>query len=128
MATRQERDFTCIIDDRILHERFTAKVTVSRRNHARKSLQPGKIDRADIYITPVSGQTAAAKVHSHFVLYDFMGRGLYIVRDQKNNDEHRLPCTIWDLGHSFGNQVMQALEDLACATFCCTCWSSRPAC
>ena len=107
-----QRAFTCVIDDRFLHERFSAAVVVRKRLPIRKSLQPNLIDLADVFITPVSGQPAV-KVHHHFVLYDFTGHGLYIVRDANNADEHRIPCTTWDLGNSFGLQVMKALGELS---------------
>jgi hypothetical protein len=110
--TGDQRDFTCVIDDRLLRERFSANVTVRKKFPIRKSLQPGQIDLADVFITPVSGQPTF-KVHHHFVIYDFTGRGLYIVRDTNDKDEHRLPFTVWDLGNSFGTQVMKALGDLA---------------
>ena len=51
-----QRDFTCVIDDRLLHELFSATVTVRKTQPIRRSLQQGKIDLADVFITPVSGQ------------------------------------------------------------------------
>jgi hypothetical protein len=110
--SRYQRDFTCVIQDHLLCECFSAKVTVRKTVPIRVSLQPGQIDLADVFITPVSGQPTF-KVHHHFVIYDFSGRGCYIVRDTQDRDEHRLSCTVWDLGNSFGIQVMKALRDLA---------------
>ncbi|MGB7760017.1 MAG: hypothetical protein WBL61_09320 [Bryobacteraceae bacterium] len=107
-----EREFSCVIEDHILHERFSANVKVKKRIPVRRSLQKGRIDLADVFIWPVSGQPTV-KVHHHFVVYDLTGQGLYIVRDRKDKDEHKLPCTIWDLGQSFGRQVTAALKDLA---------------
>jgi hypothetical protein len=106
-----QRDFTCVINDRFLHERFSANVIVRKMLPIRKSLQSNLIDLADVFITPISGQPTF-KVHHHFVIYDMTGHGLYIVRDRNNEDEHRIPCTIWDLGNSFAIQVMKALVDL----------------
>ncbi len=85
---------------------------VKKRVPIRKSLQSGKIDLADVFIWPVSGQPTF-KVHHHFVVYDFTGQGLYIVRDQKDRDEYKIPCSIWDLGQSFARQATAALKDLA---------------
>jgi hypothetical protein len=110
--SNEERDFTCVIDDHLLRERFSAVVTVRKRFPIKKSLQSGEIDLADVFITPISGQLTS-KVHHHFVVYDFTGRGLYIVRDQWNKEEHRLPCQVWDLGIPFGAQVMEVLKELA---------------
>jgi hypothetical protein len=102
-----ERRFTCVIEDHVLHERFSANVTVRKKCPVRSSLQKGRIDLADVFITPVSGQPPI-RVHHHFVLYDFTGKGLYIVRDQLDRDEHKRSCSAWDLGHSFGIQVLAA--------------------
>jgi len=90
-----------------------------------------RIELANIYITPISGQlgtylsrkswqkkpvtfpqaTTKEKtgVHNHFVLFDYTGHGLYIVRDQYRNEVHRRECSIYDLGQSFADQVMKAL-------------------
>src|SRR5262245_279722 len=107
-----QRSFTCVIQDRLLGERFSANVTVRKTVPIRVSLQTGKIDLADVFITPISGKPTF-KVHHHLVIYDFNGFGLYIVRDTHGKDEHRLPCTVWDLGSSFGIQVVKALRDIA---------------
>jgi hypothetical protein len=101
-----------VIEDHVLDERFSAEVTVSKKLPVRSSLQLGKIDLADIYITPISGQLTIT-VHHHFVLHDFTGHGLYIVRDQWDQVDHSRLCSTWDLGQSFGAQVMDALKDLA---------------
>ncbi|MFL6450073.1 MAG: hypothetical protein ACJ746_20705 [Bryobacteraceae bacterium] len=107
-----ERRFTAVIEDSVLGERFSATVTVKKRLPIRTSLQTGKVDLVDVFIAPISGQLLV-KVHHHFVIHDFTGRGIYIVRDQNGNDERRRQCTIWELGHSFGVQVMTALKSLA---------------
>jgi hypothetical protein len=107
-----QRHFDCVIHDRLLHECFSAKVIVRKVQPVRRSIQPGHIDLADVFITPISGQPTQ-KVHHHFVVYDLSGRGLYIVRDTHNRDEHRVPCTVWDLGNSFGAQTIAALKDLS---------------
>jgi len=109
---RDERSFYCAIADRVLNEKYSAKVTVQKRMPVRSSLQPGRIDLADIYITPISGQNDT-KVHHHFALHDFSGNGMFIVRTKNGHDEHQISCTIWDLGQSFAAQVMLALKDLA---------------
>jgi hypothetical protein len=106
------RSFNCVIDDRVLRERFSAEVTLTKKAPIRSSLQEGKIDLVDIFITPVSAQPLI-RVHHHFVLYDLAGKGLYIVRDQRNKEDHRRPCTIWDLGKPFALQVLAAIKDLA---------------
>ena len=107
-----QAEFKCVIEDHILKERFSAQVIVRKPSPVRKSLQMGKIDLADVFISPVSGQPTR-KVHHHFVVYDFNGQGLYIVRDQQDRDEHRISCNIWDLGQSFARRVMVALKEFA---------------
>jgi len=104
--------FSCVIEDHVLLERFSAEVIVRKKIPVRTSLQDGKIDLADIFIEPVSGQSTA-RVHHHFVLYDSTGHGLYIVRDPQGRETHRRPCTTWDLGQHFGARVMEILKDLA---------------
>src|SRR2546428_415903 len=86
-----QREFTCVVEHRFVAEGFSAKVTVSKKFPIRK-LQQGQMDLADVFITPISGNRV--NVHSHFVLYNFSGRGLYIVRDSRNRDEHRLRCRL----------------------------------
>jgi hypothetical protein len=108
----KQHGFTRVIEDRLVHERYSAKVTVRKKLPVRTSLQPGKIDLADFLITPVSAQPWDT-VHNHFVLYDAAGNGLHIVRDRTNKDEQRIPCTIWDLGRSFATRVLAALKALA---------------
>ncbi len=76
----QTKSFTCVIEDFHLHDRFSAQVEVVKKMPIRTSLQSGKIDLADVYITPISDQITSA--HHHFVLYDCTGHGLYIVRDR----------------------------------------------
>lgn len=109
----QIRKFTCVIKDRLLHERYSVDVTVKKKLPVWTSIQPGKIDLADIFITPKAGQPLKERVHNHFVLYDAGGNGLHIVRNQQRREEHRLPCTIWDLGQSFALQVLAAIKDMA---------------
>ena len=108
------RDFVCVIDCRALHDRFTAKVEVKKRVPIRTSLQTGQIDLADIFITPVSGQLPGGKqVHHHFVVHDFSGQGVYIVRDPHGRDALRRPASVWDLGLAFGSKVVGILKELA---------------
>ena len=126
----QENSFTCEIEDFEIHDRFSANVKVIP-NEASSRGAGERIELANIYITPISGQLATylssktwkktpvifqqAKtrektgVHNHFVLYDYSGHGLYIVRDQYRNEVHRRECSIYDLGQSFADQVMRAL-------------------
>jgi hypothetical protein len=108
----QEYSFTCVIEDHVLHDRFSADVVVKKKLPIRTSLQDGKIDLADIFIEPVSDQRPE-RVHNHFVLYDYTGHGLYIVRNQDNSERRRRTCTIWDLGHVFALKVMEALKQFA---------------
>ncbi|SRR5579864_1991416 len=125
-----ESSFTCEIVDPDIHDRFSATVTVVP--NAVSSKDPGqRIEIANIYITPISGQLGTYNskqnwkrtpvtflqaitkekvgVHNHFVLFDFTGHGLYIVRDQFRNEECRRECSIYDLGQSFAEQVMSVL-------------------
>ena len=127
----REDTFTCEIEDFHLQDRFSANVKVVPTTEVSgPSAKP--IELANIYITPVSGQLFSylsqenwrktpvsfpqartrekSGVHNHFVLYDFTGHGLYIVRDQHRGEVHRRECSIWDLGQSFAQGVMQALE------------------
>jgi hypothetical protein len=129
-----QRNFTCVIEDAELNDRFSAQVTVSKREVIRKSRATPQIELADIYITPISGQHAyydsktswartparfqvatreTSGSHNHFVLYDFTGRGLYIVRDNCRREVHRRECSLWDLGSSFAFQVSRILQELA---------------
>ncbi|MFN7922694.1 MAG: hypothetical protein U0Q16_21495 [Bryobacteraceae bacterium] len=130
----QEKTFTCVIIDIVLTDKFSAQVVVRKRTVVRRSRGNSQIELADIFITPVSGQHAyygskdswektpatfnvstkeKAGSHNHFVLYDFNGRGLYIVRDDRRREEHRRPCSIWDLGPAFGAGVMSALREFS---------------
>ena len=126
----QEISFTCEIQDFDTQDRFSANVKVVPNDVSSRAAGE-RIELANIYITPISGQlgtylspqnwkktpvtflqaTTKEKtgVHNHFVLYDFTGHGLYIVRDQYRNEVHRRECSIYDLGQSFAEQVMQAL-------------------
>jgi hypothetical protein len=105
----QEYDFTCVIEDHILNDRFSAQVSVRKKQPVWTSVQDDRIDLADIFIEPISAQHSD-RVHHHFVLYDYTGHGLYIVRDQYNRERHRRACAIWDLGHLFALKVMDALK------------------
>ena len=108
-----ERRFSCFILDGLIHENFSAQVTVRKVFPIRKSLQHGKIDLADAFITPIAGQTTS-KIHHHFVVYNYAGEGLYIVRDRNPREpERRFSCTVWDLGNFFGNQMTKLLRELA---------------
>jgi len=49
----EEKKFTCVIEDLYHSEKFSAKVSIHKK--VRPSLQEGRIDLADIFITPVSG-------------------------------------------------------------------------
>ena len=69
-----------MIDERKFQDKYSAKVTVSNKAKMRKSLQHGKIDLADAYITPIPGQNAH-RIHNCFVIYKSKGSDLYIVRD-----------------------------------------------
>ena len=126
----QEVNFTCEIRDFNNHDQFSANVTVVPSDPS-AGAAGNRIEIANIYITPISGQLATylssknwkktpvtflqattrekTGVHNHFVLYDYSGHGLYIVRDQYRNMEDRRPCSIYDLGQSFADQVVNAL-------------------
>jgi hypothetical protein len=126
----EEKKFTCVIEDPYHSEKFSAKVSIHKK--VRPSLQVGRIDLADIFITPVSGtffyyteygwekEQATFNVptkenrgtHNHFVVHDSEGHGIYIVRDQYRREIDRRRCSIWDLGRSFAIQVRSALQDL----------------
>ncbi len=104
----QNADFTCVITDFQFHETYSAEIRIAKKRPIRTSLQDGRIDLADIYVTPVSGQLK--DVHNHFVLYDSTGRGLYIVRNPFGVEIRRTECSTWDLGHSFALQVQDHLK------------------
>ena len=104
----QNADFSCVITDSLFHETYSAEVRIAKKRPIRTSLQDGRIDLADIYVTPISGQLR--DVHNHFVLYDSTGRGLYIVRDRFGFEVRRTECSTWDLGHSFALQVLNHLK------------------
>jgi hypothetical protein len=93
-----------------------------------------RLDLADVFITPISGQLALylsvqswhktpgtfdvetkekSGVHNHFVLHDCTGHGLYIVCDRYRREVHRRECSMWDLGQSFASQVMETLKEFA---------------
>lgn len=107
----QEKQFTCVIEDLHLKDRFSATVKVTKKTPIEAAEQKDRIGLAHIYITPVSDQVR--KVHHHFVLFDFTGCGVYIVRDRYGKRDDRRQCSIWDLGHSFAIQVMDALREIA---------------
>jgi hypothetical protein len=107
----QNADFTCVINDFRFREMYGAEVRIAKKRPVRTSLQPGRIDLADIYVTPLSGQIE--DVHNHFVLYDCTGRGLYIVRDPYGREVRRTECSTWDLGQSFALQVQEHLREFS---------------
>lgn len=130
----QQHSFTCVIEDKFLDDRFSAKVQVLKRDVIRRSPDGLNIEIADVYITPVSGQHAyyeskanwkktPAKFdvptkdnngsHNHFVVQDFSGQGLYIVRDQMRKEIRRRHCSIWALGQPFASRVMNVLREFA---------------
>jgi len=127
----QIKTFTCVVTDSVLTDKFSAEISVRKRRVIRSSRDKNRVELADIFITPISGQhsyyesranwrkTAATfnvptrektGSHNHFVLNDFNGNGLYIVRDSRRNEEHRRMCSIWDLGQPFASGVMKALQ------------------
>ncbi len=108
---QKEREFNCVIEDPQLNDRFSAVVTVSKKRVIEATRQKdGKLELAHVFITPVSDQLKS--VHNHFVLYDHMGNGLYIVRDRYGTEVHRRQCRTWDLGTSFATKVADALKTL----------------
>lgn len=130
----QTKTFTCVITDATLSDKFSAEVVVRKRVAVRASRDRNQIELADVFITPISGQHAyyeskgswaktpatfnvATKEksgsHNHFVVNDFNGRGLYIVRDSRRGEEHRRQCSIWDLGQPFASRVMEALKEFS---------------
>src|ERR1700722_9012580 len=107
-------------------------VKVQKRDKIRMSRDKQTIELADVFITPISGQLAyygskdtwektpatfnvptkeKSGSHNHFVVNDYEGRGLYIVRDQMRREVSRRLCSIWDLGHPFASGVMKALRE-----------------
>jgi hypothetical protein len=106
----QENSFTCEIEDFEIHDRFSANVKVVANDSSSRAAGQ-RIELANIYITPISGQLATylsresrqkkpvtfpqaitkekTGVHNHFVPFDYTGHGLYIVRDQYRNEVHR---------------------------------------
>jgi len=130
----QIRKFTCVITDLVLTDKFSAEVTVRKRCVVKSSREKDRIELADIFITPVSGQHSYYESHgtwkktpatfntqtrektgshNHFVLHDFNGQGLYIVRNDRRGEEHRRRCSIWDLGQPFASGVMNALREFS---------------
>jgi hypothetical protein len=130
----QTRSFTCVIDDKVLNDLFSANVTVGKRGVIRKSLDGRTDELADVFITPISGQhgyygnknswdktPARFNVptrdnngsHNHFIVTDVSGGGLYIVRDRMRREVHRRECSIFDLGAAFAEGVMNAVRELA---------------
>ena len=105
----QRAEFTCVIEERNFNDKYSAKVTVRKLAAVRTSLQDKKIDLADVFITPISGQDANS-IHNHFVIYDSEGKGLYIVRDPKGREVRRRQCTTWDLGNAFGSHIRALLK------------------
>src|SRR5580692_8608869 len=120
----QTKSFTCVITDAVLNDRFSAEVTIYKRTAVRRSRDGTQVELADVFITPISGQhgyyeskdnwkktPATFDVptkekggsHNHFVVNDYNGRGLYIIRDDMRREVHRRQCSIWDLGYAFAN-------------------------
>jgi hypothetical protein len=130
----QQYSFTCVIDDWVLHDRFSASVQVLKRDVIQKSRDGTQIEIADVYITPISGQHAfyqskftwertPAKFnvptkdksgsHNHFIVTNSDGQGLYVVRDAMRREVHRRHCSVWDLGRPFASGVIRVLRDFA---------------
>jgi hypothetical protein len=130
----QTKTFTCVIIDMVLSDKFSAEVVVHKRAVVKSSRDKSQIELAGVFITPISGQHAyygskgswektpatfnvptkeKTGSHNHFVVNDFNGQGLYIVRDDMRREEHRRRCSIWDLGHAFASGVMSALKEFS---------------
>ena len=131
----QEHSFSCVIHDKLLNDRFSAEVTVRKLRPVRRSRGDGtRIELADAFIKPISGQhlyyenketwdrkapifnvpTREKKgSHNHFVLFDFYGNGLYIVRNPTRREVHRRDCSAWDLGQPFAEGLMKALREFS---------------
>jgi hypothetical protein len=126
-----DNKFTCVIDDHGSEDRFSAEVTVEKCLVCRPEESTRKTQIADIYIEPVSDRVffysskknwnkkpgsfnvptkEKSGSHNHFVLFELSGAGMYIVRDNHRREIVRRTCSIWDLGQSFGEQVMKALN------------------
>jgi hypothetical protein len=107
MANQMET-FSCFIQDEQLGDKFSAKVTVRKRLPIRQALQrDGTVELVDIYIEPIS---ANLRNHHHFVVMKLDGRGLYIVRDAKGNEQHRREGSIWELGNFFGMRISEFMR------------------
>ncbi len=114
--------FNCTIVDHKRKDSFSASVVVQKRypvratwhaeQRARQHAFKDRIELADIFITPISNQVEPP-VHNHFVLYDWNGAGIYIIRDRQNARLERRECSMWDLGDAFGSRVLKALKELA---------------
>ncbi len=117
-----EITFKCTIVDYERHERFSAAVVVKKKypvratwhaeQNERKHAFKDRIELADVFITPISDQVRPP-VHNHFVLYDWNGAGIYIVRDRQHTRLERRECSMWDLGDAFASRVLKALKELA---------------
>jgi hypothetical protein len=105
----QTATFTCVIEDKNSKDKYSAQVEMRKKQPVPTSLQNGKIDLADAFITPISGHDAK-KVHNHFVVYDLEGNGLYIVRDPNGKEVRRRKCSTWELGNAFGAKVRDVLK------------------
>src|SRR5271165_1164753 len=110
MPANQEVHFSCEIRDLRSTDRFSAEVLVRKRFTVRRSSHDaGRIELADVFVTPISGLvSASANVHNHFVVFNYNGEGVYIVRDRFRRDEDRRYCSTWDLGDAFGRKVAEA--------------------
>lgn len=106
----RKREFECFIQDKNTGDKYSAKVEVRKHKVIRQSLQPGKIDLADIFVTSVSSKRG--ELHHHFVVHKLNGDGLYIFREAVNNETRR-DCNVWDLGPVFGKMVARTLQELA---------------
>lgn len=130
----QSEAFTCVIEDKLLNDKFSATVNVVKRLPIRKSPDGKHFELADIFITPISGQHAYYESrdtwkrspaqffvntkentgsHNHFVVQNLNGCGLYIVRDSMRREIHRRQCSVWDLGQAFGIRIDKILRTFA---------------
>jgi|ERR1041384_1660542 hypothetical protein len=118
---KQKIQFTCVIEHTHLHDFFSATVIVTKKKIIELAEEKDRIALAHCFITPVSDHLRAQyfpfspirQAHNHFILYDFTGRGKYIVRNRYDFTIERLDISIWDLGCSFAIQTMKALTELS---------------
>jgi hypothetical protein len=109
--------FSCFIQDAVSGDKFSADVEIKKRSPIRQSLQrDGKVELADIFISHKLAKPdgpGGTRYHSHFVLQNLNGGGLYIVRSAHGNEETRRESSIWDFGHVFGDTVTRTLQSWA---------------